>query len=94
MKEFTESEFFHWVDSEIRPQARIIDLDVFGGHPDERWEIAGFKVGWPYPCLIVGTLEHFSISSMKLMKTKYYENFSQYNLDYLGVPKIAKTNSS
>jgi hypothetical protein len=93
-KSFGEDEFCEWLETKLRPLAQDMGLDMFGGHPDETWEIAGFKVGWPYPSLIAGTLEHFGSTSVKLMKSRYYDKFSQANLDYLGVPKKAKTQSS
>lgn len=88
-KTFGDEEFCEWLETVLRPFAQDMGLDMFGGHPDEEWEIAGFKVGWPFPCLIAGTLEHFGATSVKLMKSRYYDKFSQANLDYLGVPKKA-----
>lgn len=86
----TPKSFFDFIDTTLRPQAQDIGLDFLGAHPDDLWEIAGHRTIWPYPCFLISTMELLGKSSNKLLKSRYYDLWSQSNLDYFGIPRKSK----
>lgn len=89
-KTCSAGEFFSYLDVAIRPKAQDLGLDFLGAHPDDPWEVAGHRTEWPYPCCLVSSLELLGRSSNKLLRTRYYEKWSQANLDYFNIPLKSK----
>lgn len=83
----TLDELQHFVDV-LNEAIASTNLVAFGGHPQEPFNVQGvYTRREPYINFTVQTYEKVKVASDALLKTRYYHNWSQENLQQVGIPR-------
>jgi len=83
----SEHDFFAYVDEMIKPGVAKMGIDFLGAHPESEWRIGDWVTRWPYQTFLVSTLTLLKTSSDKLLKTKYYSQWTKDQMEYFGLPR-------